>query len=56
MSAPKTGGADPRLIAILSERHFSSLAWPRCLRSRAVEFAVLAPVVFCLGFAIAARM
>lgn len=42
------------MAALLLERHFLSLTWPACLRSRSVEFAVLAPIVFGLGFAFAA--
>lgn len=44
------------MAAILLERHFLLLAWPACLRSRAVEFAVLAPIVFGVGYAITARI
>lgn len=42
------------MATLLLERHFLTLAWPRALRSRSVEFAVLAPIVFGLGFAFAA--
>lgn len=42
------------LAALLVERHPLVIAWPRCLRSRAVELAVLAPIVFAIGFALAA--
>lgn len=42
------------MAAILLDRHFLHLAWPACLRSRSVEFALLAPIVFGLGFALAA--
>lgn len=44
------------MAAILLERHFLLLAWPACLRSRAVEFAVLAPIVFGVGYALAAGL
>lgn len=42
------------LAALLVERHPLAIACPKILRCRAVEFAVLAPIVFGLGFAIAA--
>jgi hypothetical protein len=42
--------------ALLLERHFLSLAWPPALRSRSVEFAVLAPIVFGLAYALAATV
>lgn len=43
-----------RLAALLVERHPLAIACPKVLRSRAVELAVLAPIVFCIGFAIGA--
>lgn len=44
------------MSALLLERHFLILAWPPALRRRSVEFAVLAPIVFGLGYALAARI
>lgn len=41
---------------LLLERHFLILAWPPALRRRSVEFAVLAPIVFGLGYALAAMI
>ncbi len=41
---------------LLLERHFLALAWPARLRSRAVEFAVLAPIVFGVAYALAAGL
>lgn len=44
------------LATILPEFSLSVLLSPRILRSRAVELAVLAPIVFALAYAIAARI
>jgi len=44
------------LSAILPEFSLSVLLSPQILRSRAVELAVLAPIVFALGWAFATRI